>query len=180
MDALAIVCAGHPGLRKPTRRISAEAFGTPALKKFIRGMVVTMRRARGVGLAANQVAVSANLMVLECRSNPRYPSRDDFPLEAFANLKILKRSKKQLVDWEGCLSVPGYRGLVGRAARVTFEAVTPDGRKVRRSVAGFHARVIQHEADHLAGHLYLDRMKGMRSLMHVDEFNRRFHVKITS
>lgn len=127
-----------------------------------------MRQAQGVGLAANQVAAGINLAVLECRSNRRYPGRDDFPLEAYANIRILRYSKKKVLDWEGCLSIPGYRGLVPRCESVTVEAYTPEGLKVRRTVRGFHARVIQHETDHLNGRFYIDRMKNMRSFCHTE------------
>lgn len=108
-------------------------------------------------------------MVLECNSNRRYPGRDDFALEVYANVRIVRYSKKIVKDWEGCLSIPGYRGLVPRAESVTFEARTLEGKKVQRTVKGFHARVIQHETDHLNGLLYIDRMPDMRTFTHLDE-----------
>lgn len=135
-------------------------------------MVETMHGADGVGLAANQVAVGLDLMTLECRSNRRYPEKDDFPLEVYLNLRIVKYSSKKVKDWEGCLSLPGYRGIVPRAESVTFEAFTPEGKKVRKTVRGFHARVIQHETDHLHGLLYIDRMPDMRTFTHLDIFDK--------
>ncbi len=142
-------------------------------------MVRAMHRMNGVGLAANQAGLNHRVVVLECRSNPRYPRANDFPLEVWINPKIVKYSKEKEAGWEGCLSIPGYRGLVPRAQWVTFEALTPKGEKVRRTVKGFHARVIQHEVDHVNGFFYIDRMKNLHSWLHLDEFNRmlKFHIK---
>ena len=168
MSVLPIVKIGHPVLRKKTTPVKKNLFNAPELSEFIEKMVQTMHAAEGVGLAANQVAAGINLAVLECRSNRRYPGRDDFALEAFANIRILKYSKKKVVDWEGCLSIPCYRGLVPRSKSVTFEAQTPDGKTVRRTVSGFHARVIQHETDHLNGLFYIDRMEDMKSFVCIE------------
>lgn len=170
MSVLPIVRIGHPVLRRRTAELPLEQLKSSTVRTLIKAMVPTMRKAQGVGLAANQVGVGLNLAVLECRASRRYPGKDDFPLQAYANIHIVKYSKKQVVDWEGCLSVPGYRGLVPRSESVTFEALTPEGKPVKRSVKGFQARVIQHETDHLNGLCYLDRMIDMRSLTHLDEF----------
>ena len=141
-------------------------------------MVKTMHQAQGVGLAANQVGSDWQVFVLECRFNPRYPGAQDIPLGIYLNPRILKSSKDQEMDWEGCLSIPGYRGLVRRAKEVTFEALTPEGKKVKETVKGFHARVIQHEVDHLCGFFYVDRMPDLKQWFHLEEFSRQKEVEI--
>lgn len=135
-------------------------------------MIKTMRLAQGVGLAANQVAVSCRAVVLECRANQRYPHAEDFPLQIFINPRILRYSKEKIFDWEGCLSIPGYRGLVPRSKKVTFEALSPEGKRVVQTVEGFHARVIQHEVDHISGKFYIDRMPDLMSWTHLEEWQR--------
>ncbi len=141
-------------------------------------MVATMRHAQGVGLAANQVGSDSRVFVMECRGNRRYPARPAFSLQAYLNPRIVKYSKAKLSDWEGCLSIPGFRGKVPRSKQVTFEALTPDGRRVRKTVNGFEARVVQHEVDHLNGFFYVDRMRDFRTWTHLEEFNRKFGIKI--
>jgi len=175
---LKIVKIGNPILRRKARPVPAHLFRTPSLRRFIRNMVSTMRRAQGVGLAANQVAQGRRVMVMECRGNRRYPKAASFPLRAYFNIRIVHRSKRKVKGWEGCLSIPGFRGLVPRSQRVTFRAVTPDGSKVEKTVSGFEARVVQHEVDHLNGLFYVDRMDGFKSWTHLEEFNRRLRFKI--
>ncbi len=179
MAKLQIVKIGNPLLRRKIKNLPFSQLKTRKFKKIFQQMVRAMRRMNGVGLAANQVGLNHRVVVLECRSNPRYPRANDFPLEIWINPKIIKYSKEKEEGWEGCLSIPGYRGLVPRAKWVTFEALTPEGEKVRQTVKGFHARVIQHEVDHVNGFFYMDRMKHLHSWMHLDEFNHRSrsHVK---
>ena len=172
MKPLPIVKIGHPALRRKCKNLDLKILEDRKFKEFMDRMVETMRRADGVGLAANQVAAGVMTVVLECQSNGRYPDKPDFPLEKFINPRILKVSKEKVRDWEGCLSIPGYRGLVPRAAWVEFEAVGMDGRKVRKKVSGFHARVIQHEVDHVNGFFYVDRMADLKTLCHLDEYGR--------
>jgi len=104
--------------------------------------------------------------------------RDNFPLEVFINPKIVKYSKEKENDWEGCLSIPGYRGLVPRSKEIMFEALTIEGKRVRETVSGFHARVLQHEVDHINGFFYLDRMKDLKNWLHLDEFNRHIGIVV--
>ena len=164
-----ILKIGEKILRAKIKQLSKKEIRKPVFRGLVRRMVQTMRRARGVGLAANQVGMNRLLMVLECHSNRRYPRRPDFPLQAYVNLKILKFSKKKIKDWEGCLSIPGYRGLVPRSQKIWIKALNPTGESVRRAVTGFEARVIQHEADHLSGRFYIDRMPDLKTWRHVDE-----------
>lgn len=176
---LPIVKIGNPLLRQKARPLAPRrARDETFLLPLLRQMTATMRAAQGVGLAANQVGRKESLLVMECRGNRRYPRVPSFPLQAYLNIRILHYSKAVEKGWEGCLSIPGFRGLVPRSRQVTFEALVPGGHKVRRTVRGFEARVIQHEADHLNGRFYIDRMKDWNSWMHLEEFNRRSKVKV--
>lgn len=173
-----IVKIGSPVLRGKTKDLSQREAVSSKVKAFAARLVKTMRRAQGVGLAANQVGDSRRILVMECRGNPRYPNRSSFPLQTYLNARIVKYSRKKIEDWEGCLSIPGYRGKVPRAHSVTFEALTLEGNRVRRTVQGFEARVIQHEVDHLDGYIYLDRMAHFRDFFHLDEFEKKARRKI--
>jgi len=174
-----IVKIGRPVLRGKTREITQEEAVSDKVKTFVARMVDTMRRAQGVGLAANQVGDPRRILVMECKGNPRYPRRPSFPLQTYLNARIVKYSGKRVEDWEGCLSIPGYRGLVPRSYRVTFEATNLKGKKVRRTLKGFEARVLQHEVDHLNGYFYIDRMRHFRDFFHLDEFEKKMSRKIS-
>jgi peptide deformylase len=173
-----LVKIGRLILRAKTKGISIQEAVSPRVKNFTARMVKTMRLAQGVGLAANQVGDPRRILVMECRGNSRYPNRPSFPLQTYFNARIVRKSKKKVLDWEGCLSIPGYRGRVPRAQSVTFEALTPEGKKVRRTVKGFEARVIQHEVDHLDGFFYIDRMNDFREYCHLDEFEKKSGQRI--
>ncbi len=165
-----IVKIGRPVLRKRSRDVSPREAVSAKVKTFAAIMAVTMRQAQGVGLAANQVGDGRRILVMECRGNKRYPGQPHFPLQVYLNARIVKYSKKTQEDWEGCLSIPGYRGLVPRSYSVTFEALTLGGNKVRKTLKGFEARVLQHEVDHLNGNFYIDRMPHLRNFVHLEEF----------
>ena len=137
-----------------------------------------MRANEGVGLAANQVGRSVQAFVLECETNRRYPGVGRIAFAAYVNPRIVEHSHKEEEDWEGCLSIPGYRGRVPRAREVTFEALTAAGEPVHKTVSGFHARIIQHEVDHINGLFYIDRMKDLKSWFHLDEFNKKFDTNV--
>ncbi|HET9869622.1 MAG TPA: peptide deformylase, partial [bacterium] len=148
---LPLVKIGDPLLR---RRSPAPRPGSPMLAKIVRDMTATMRKADGVGLAANQVGLPLHLFVMESRGNRRYPKAASFPLQCYLGARIVRRSAKKVKGWEGCLSIPGYRGLVPRHEWLIFTALTPQGQRVTRTVRGFEARVVQHEVDHLNGFFY--------------------------
>jgi peptide deformylase len=169
---LPIVRIGFPALRRACRPVPEHSLKNAEFSRFLKSMVQTMRGAQGVGLAANQVGVDLRAIVLECRASRRYPEAPSFPLQHYVNPRIVKASRQMVTDWEGCLSIPGYRGLVPRHASIVVEAVRPDGHKMRRRVSGFEARVFQHEIDHINGKVYVDRMPDMRTLMHEDEMTR--------
>ncbi len=178
MPELVIVRIGHPVLRKKAIEVSSSKFKRPVFRQFVQDMIEAMHEAQGVGLAANQVGRGIRAIVLECMENQRYPRAEGFPLEVWLNAKIIEHSKEREEDWEGCLSIPGYRGVVPRARSVAFEAVSLEGKKTTRTGTGFHARVIQHEIDHLDGFFYVDRMPDLKNWLHLEEFNRLFHTHI--
>ena len=175
---LPIVKIGNPVLRRKTSNVPSRELKSKNFPAFLKQMVLTMRRAQGVGLAANQVGDNRRAFVMECRGNKRYPRVGSFPLQGYVNARIVKYSKAVEKDWEGCLSIPGFRGIVPRSRWVTFEAQTPGGLKIRKTVRGFEARVVQHEIDHLNGFFYIDRMRDWKSWMHLEEFNRHFKAGV--
>jgi peptide deformylase len=134
-------------------------------------MVETMHEYDGVGLAAPQVHVGLRLAVIEV------PARDErageaVPLTVLVNPRLTPLGEERLVGYEGCLSVPDLRGAVPRLARLRLDALDREGRPYTTEASGFHARVIQHECDHLDGRVYLDRMPDLRSLSFIAEFER--------
>ena len=172
MAILKVARLGHPVIRAPAVAVPKETIGSPALQRFIDDMVETMREYEGVGLAAPQVHVSKQVAVIEVQENRRYPGERPIPLTVLINPKILNASKKQLEDWEGCLSINDFRGRVPRAESLEVETYTRAGEKVTIQARGFFARVIQHECDHLAGRVFLDRMPNLSTLSHLHEFVR--------
>ena len=175
---LKIVSIGHPVLRRKIKNVKTGKRKSKSFKTFLKAMVQMMHQAHGVGLAANQVGINERVLVMECDSNKRYPKVASVVLQTYLNARIVKYSKNLEKGWEGCLSIPGYRGIVPRSQWVTFEAVTPEGKKIRKTVHGFEARIMQHEVDHLNGFFYVDRMPDLRSWTHLDEFNHHFKTKI--
>jgi peptide deformylase len=138
-----------------------EDIRAPALKAIIADMYETMHAANGVGLAAPQIGVDLRLMIFGFDANPRYPGEPPIPVTTLINpwLEVLTDETEE--GWEGCLSVPGMRGLVPRARHVRYGGTHEDGTAIEREVHGFHARVFQHEFDHLNGVLYPHRIQDM-------------------
>ena len=172
MSILKVARLGHPVIRAPAVAVPKETIGSAELQRFIDDMVETMHEYEGVGLAAPQVHASKQIAVIEVRQNRRYPGEGPIPLTVLINPKILAASKKLLEDWEGCLSVDDFRGKVPRAESLEVEAYNRKGEKVKFHAHGFFARVIQHECDHLAGKVFLDRMPNLSTLTHLREFAR--------
>lgn len=166
-----IVKIGHPTLRRPAESVNRRSLQDAKVKKLLKDMVLMMRTHEGVGLAANQIGLGVQVIVLECQQNQRYPDAEGFPLEIWINPKIMEYSKKKILDWEGCLSIPGYRGTVARSEWVVLKALNPEGKMITKKVSGFQARVIQHEIDHLNGCFYMDRMRDLKTWIHLDEFS---------
>jgi peptide deformylase len=167
MTLPSIVQAGHPVLRAPAAPVPPELFDTDRLHQLVATMVEVMRKAPGVGLAAPQIGVGLALVVLEdaealmARLSPEDRAargRIAFPLTVIANPVLSLRGDARATFFEGCLSVPGYMALVERALEVEVIGLDARGDPVTWRVAGWPARILQHEVDHLAGTLYVDRM----------------------
>jgi len=139
-----------------------ERFGTPELRALIADMMDTMKALNGAGLAAPQIGVSQRIVIFGFDETPRYPDADAVPFTVLINPTLTPIGKETEEDWEGCLSVPGLRGLVPRHVRLRYQGFDPDGAPIDRTVEGFHARVVQHEVDHLDGILYPQRIRDMR------------------
>jgi peptide deformylase len=136
------------------------AFDTDALHLLITDMLDTMKAAQGAGLAAPQIGVDLQLVIFgSSESNPRYPERPVVPFTVLINPVITPQSEEEALDWEGCLSVPGLRGVVPRWSRIHYGGFDQYGDPIDRTVDGFHARVVQHECDHLIGKLYPMRVR---------------------
>jgi len=138
-----------------------EAFGTPQLRELIADMRDTMAHLNGAGLAAPQIGVPLQVVIFGVTRNPRYPDAEEVPDTVLVNPIITPIGAEMEEDWEGCLSVPGMRGVVPRFKTLRYQGFDESGNPIDRSVAGFHARVVQHECDHLDGILYPMRMRDM-------------------
>lgn len=168
---LKVARIGHPVLRRQARDLTPEEVRSAGIRRLVDDMVETMHEYDGVGLAAPQVHVGLRLAVIEVPASDER-SQEAVPLTVLINPRVTPVGSGTAVDWEGCLSIPELRGLVPRHERVALEALDRDGRPFRREASAFFARVIQHECDHLAGDVYLDRMPDLRSLSFLKEFNR--------
>lgn len=172
MAILKVARLGHPVLRTPARELPPETVSQPDFQRFIEDIVVTMREYQGVGLAAVQVHESMQVAVLEVAGNARYPGKEAVPLAVLVNPEIVPLGDETEEDWEGCLSIPDLRGRVPRYKRLRVTALDRDGNALDFVAEGFHARVIQHEVDHLRGLVYLDRMPDLTTLTYLSELSR--------
>lgn len=172
MSILKVARLGHPVLRQVTANLVQPELQSAPLQKFIEDMIETMKEYDGVGLAADQVHESKQIAVLEVADNPRYPSKPQVPLTVLVNPRITSLSDETEEDWEGCLSIPDLRGKVPRYKRIRVEAWDRHGKPLDFIASDFHARVIQHEYDHLNGKLYIDRMRDFSTLSFLQEFAR--------
>ena len=154
-----ILRMGDPRLLRQAQPV--PAFGTPELRRLVEDMLETMRAALGVGLAAPQIGVDVQLVIFGFEQNERYPEASAVPFTVLANPLLTPLGDDMEDGWEGCLSVPGLRGLVPRHRRLRYSGFDLEGNVIEREVEGFHARVVQHECDHLAGMLYPMRMRDM-------------------
>jgi len=147
---------GHPVLRERAKPV--ERFGTPELRELLQDMKDTMAAKSGAGLAAPQIGVGQRLVIFGVEKNPRYPNAEEVPFTVLANPKLVILTREIEEDWEGCLSVPGMRGVVPRYTKLRYSGFDIEGNPIEREAEGFHARVVQHECDHLDGILYPQRM----------------------
>jgi peptide deformylase len=155
-----ILKMGDPRLLRVARPV--EHFGTNELRELVSDMFETMAAAGGVGLAAPQVGVDLKLVIFGFEHSDRYPEAPAVPRTILLNPHLEPLGEEQEEGWEGCLSVPGLRGLVPRFKKLRYRGVDPDGHPIERVAEDFHARVVQHECDHLLGVLYPMRIRDMR------------------
>jgi len=145
------------------RSAPVDRFATPELSALLADLRDTMAAANGAGLAAPQIGVGLRVVIFGFEHNQRYPDAEPVPYTELVNPVITPLTLEMEEDWEGCLSVPGLRGRVPRLTRVRYSGFDLAGRRIDREASGFHARVVQHECDHLDGILYPTRMRDMRS-----------------
>ena len=136
-------------------------FGTPELESLLSDMQDTMRNLNGAGLAAPQIGVGVRVVIFGFEQNPRYPEADAVPFTVLINPVLTPQGDEQEDGWEGCLSVPGMRGLVPRYRNLRYTGLDAAGAAIDRTVSDFHARVVQHEVDHLDGILYPRRIRDL-------------------
>jgi peptide deformylase len=157
-----ILKMGDPRLLRVAQAVTA--FNTPELHALIVDMFDTMADANGAGLAAPQIGVDLQLVIFGFVHNDRYPDAPPVPQTVLINPRVMPLSDDEEEDWEGCLSVPGLRGKVPRYTRIRYTGFDAEGQPIDRQAEGFHARVVQHECDHLIGRLYPTRMRDLRKL----------------
>lgn len=152
-----ILKMGDPRLLRVAQPV--REFGSPALRELVADMLDTMRAAKGAGLAAPQIGVDLRLVIFGFERNERYPEAPPVPMTVLINPEITPLSAQEEEGWEGCLSVPGLRGVVPRHASIRYRGFDLEGQPIDRLAEGFHARVVQHECDHLDGRLYPMRVR---------------------
>ncbi|QEA11670.1 peptide deformylase [Comamonas flocculans] len=162
-----ILKMGDPRLLRVAQPV--REFDTDALHTLVRDLIETMQAANGAGLAAPQIGVDLQLVVFGSgQPNPRYPDQPPFARTVLLNPVITPLGEEETLDWEGCLSVPGLRGKVPRFTRIRYSGFDPFGEPIEREAEGFHARVVQHECDHLIGKLYPMRMRDLTQLGYIE------------
>jgi peptide deformylase len=157
---------GDPRLLERSREV--DAFDTPELHELVQDMRETMQALSGAGLAAPQIGVQQRLVSFGFTSSPRYPNAEPIPFTVLVNPVITPLSDEMEEGWEGCLSVPGMRGLVPRFTQLRYRGFDQYGQPIDRTVRDFHARVVQHECDHLDGILYPTRIRDLRNFGFAD------------
>jgi peptide deformylase len=169
---LKVARLGHPIIRTRAQPVDPAKIATTEFQTLLEDMVETMREYSGVGLAAPQVHLALQLAVLEVENHPRYPDMPSVPLTYLINPTVTVLDSSPLNEWEGCLSIPELRGRVPRFKQLRVTGLGRYGESLDFVADDFHARVIQHETDHLKGEVYLDRMTDMKSLSHLLEWQR--------
>ena len=168
---------GNPILRAKAEKVPLSELKTKYFKNLIERMFYTMKQAHGIGLAAPQISKSIQLFVAQISPTKLRPNLKPLPKTIAINPKIIQQSKEMEEDWEGCLSCPTIRGKVPRHKKITVVYYDEFGEKQTVRLEGLQARLFQHEIDHLNGNVYVDRMKDMKSLMTLSEFEERILKK---
>lgn len=168
-----VIKMGHPLLFQQAKKV--ENFNTPELDNLLVDMKDTMDDLNGAGLAAPQIAVSLRVIIFGVAENPRYPDVEHVPETILINPEITILDSEKESDWEGCLSVPHMRGLVPRYKSIRYRGYNQKGELIERDANGFHARVVQHELDHLDGILYPQRIENMQNFGFEDALFENIH-----
>ncbi len=171
-EILQISQLGNPVLRQPSQVV--ENIQDSRIQQLIDNLIFTVGHAHGVGIAAPQVARGDRLFIVASRPNLRYPQAPKMEPTAMINPRIVASSTETVKDWEGCLSIPGMRGLVPRSKAIEIEYTSRDGQLHKQELTDFVARIFQHEHDHLDGIVFLDRVESTRELMTEDEYQQQF------
>ena len=161
-----ILKMGHPILLEVAKPV--EKFNTSELDSIIEDMIDTMKENDGAGLAAPQIGLGMQLVIFGFDSNERYPEADQVPFTMLINPVITPIGDEEEDGWEGCLSVPGLMGVVPRFKKIRYQGKDQHGNEIDREVDGFHARVVQHECDHLIGKLYPMRIRDFSQFGYLD------------
>ena len=169
-ELLEIAQLGNPILRRVAQPV--ENFADKAIEQLIDSLIATAASANGVGIAAPQVSQSYRLFIVASRPNPRYPKAPLMEPTAMINPRIVAYSPEIVKDWEGCLSIPGIRGLVPRYQAIEVEYTNQNGQVQRQELADFVARIFQHELDHLDGIVFVDRLESTQDLFTEQEYQR--------
>ena len=172
MTLLQIAQVGHPVLRQPARELSPLELASAPMQTFIDDLILTMRHARGAGLAAPQVYEPIRVCALEVQDNPRYPYKPNIPLTILVNPVLTPVGEHTFSNYEGCLSVPNLRSVVPRHAEIHVAALDRHGTELDFIARGITAGTYQHECDHLDGKLFLDRVEDPKTFCTWDEFAR--------
>ncbi|MBK1989483.1 peptide deformylase [Sphaerospermopsis aphanizomenoides BCCUSP55] len=170
-ETVPIIQLGNPTLRQKAAWV--ENIHDEHIQKLIDDLILTVSQANGVGIAAPQVAESLRLFIVASRPNARYPDAPEMQPTAMINPKIISHSTEIVKGWEGCLSVPGIRGLVPRHQRIEVEYTDRNGNIQKQELTDFVARIFQHEYDHLEGKVFLDRVESTEELMTEAEYQER-------
>lgn len=166
MTVRTLLKMGDPRLLQPAAPVTA--FGTPELEALIADLFDTMAVSGGVGLAAPQIGVGLQVVIFGFERSERYPDAPPVPRTILLNPEITPLDDATEEGWEGCLSVPGLRGMVPRSVGIRYRGFDPQGKAIDRTAEGFHARVVQHECDHLLGVLYPMRIRDLRRFGYTD------------
>jgi len=170
-EILEIIQLGDPLLRAKAEAV--ENIQDWRIQKLIDDLITTVNQANGVGIAAPQVAASDRLFIVASRPNPRYPNAPEMEPTPMINPKILASSTETVKGWEGCLSIPGIRGLVPRSQAIEVEYTDRNGKLQKQELTDFVARIFQHEYDHLDGIVFLDRLKSTQDIVTEHEYQKR-------
>jgi len=174
MATLEIINIGHPTLREIATEVPVEEIKSAPVQEFIDSLIETKRAANGAGIAANQVDNTWRIFVVEVGNNPRYPYKPEYPLTVMINPEITYLTGDRFENFEGCLSIPNLRGVVHRCPTIKVTGYNRDAEPVEFEVKGISAGTFQHEADHLNGVLFTDRLIDPRTLCTWEEFNQRY------